>query len=333
MMRFLKRLFLIAFFLFGAAAGFFAYLTYSPLTLREPVLDFSIRPGSGLRSAVRQMIDSGIGLSPWHFEMLARLLDRETKLKAGSYQVRTGITPLDLLGKLTRGDMTQTEVVLIEGWTFRQVRAALDAHPELRHDTMGLTERQILDLLGIEAISAEGWFFPDTYLAAKQSSDLEILRRSHALMRQRLMTEWQRRAPNLPLATPYQALILASIVEKETGDPADRPLIASVFLNRLRLGMRLQTDPSVIYGLGERFDGNLRKQDLLTDTPYNSYTRAGLPPTPIAMPSLASIQAVLSPAQSDYLYFVARGDGTSEFSRTLEEHNRAVDRYQRRRQP
>jgi len=329
-MRFIKTLFLLFFIALLAGAGVLAAFAWSPLSLRTPVVDFSIRAGSGLRSAARQMSEAGLGFAPWQFELLARLLGQEAKIKAGSYEARSGLTPLALLDKLTRGDVTQTEVVFIEGWTFRQIRAALDAHPELRHDSAGLSEREILTRLGAQETSGEGLFFPDTYLAAKGSSDLDVLRRSYRLMSARLNDEWQKRAPGLPLATPYEALILASIVEKETGLAADRPKIASVFINRLRLGMRLQSDPTVIYGLGERFDGNLRKADLLADTPYNSYTRAGLPPTPIAAPSLASIQAVLAPPQTPYLYFVARGDGSSVFSRSLDEHNRAVDRYQRR---
>jgi UPF0755 protein len=233
------------------------------------------------------------------------------------------------LGKLTRGDVTQDEIVFVEGKTFRQLRAVLDAHAALRHDTAGLKDQEILVLINASEKHPEGLLYPDTYLFAKGSSDLAILKRAYRAMQQRLAIEWQRRDPLVPYATPYEALIMASIVEKETGRAEDRPSVSAVFSNRLRLGMMLQTDPTVIYGVGERFDGNLRKRDLQFDTPYNTYTRPGLPPTPISMPGLASIQVTLRPPKSDKLYFVARGDGTSEFSRNLDEHNRAVAKYQR----
>jgi len=253
----------------------------------------------------------------------------ETSIKAGSYEVSRGITLYDLLNKLTRGDVTQSEIALIEGWTFRQMRERLDAHPDLRHDSKGLPDVEIMRLIGAPAQSAEGMFFPDTYLFAKQSRDLDVLLRAYRSMQRHLAREWEARAVGLPYADAYQALIMAAIVEKETGNDQDRPLVAAVFVNRLRQGMLLQTDPSVIYGLGARFDGNLRKRDLQADTPYNTYTRGGLPPTPIAMPGLASLQAALHPAASSAVYFVARGDGGSQFSRTLDEHNQAVNRYQK----
>jgi UPF0755 protein len=229
-----------------------------------------------------------------------------------------------------------SEIRFIEGWTFRQLRARLDAHPDLRHDSTGLSDAEIMRRIGEEegagesGLSPEGWFFPDTYLFARRGSDLDILARAHRAMRRHLEREWAQRTEPSPLTDPYQALILASIVEKETGRETDRPQIAAVFLNRLGQGMILQSDPTVIYGLGESFDGNLRKRNLSADTPYNTYVRGGLPPTPIAMPGLASLKAVLHPAPSRMLYFVARGDGSSHFSRTLDEHNRAVNRYQRR---
>jgi len=298
-----------------------------PLALQASPLDFTVKAGSTLRSASRQIEEAGVAMPAWQFTLLGRALGKAAEIKAGSYQLAEGVTPLKLLEKLTRGDVTQAEIVLLEGWTFRQMRAALDAHAHVRHDTAGLTERQIMEKLGVEG-AAEGRFFPDTYLFAKGSSDLEVLKRSYRQMEKLLLTEWGRRQANLPYASPYEALIMASIVEKETGQSQDRAQIASVFINRLKKGMLLQTDPTVIYGLGERFDGNLRKRDLQADGPYNTYTRTGLPPTPIAMPGLASIQATLSPVRTDAYYFVARGDGSSQFSRTLEEHNRAVAKYQ-----
>lgn len=310
--------------------GWMGYFATQPLALQASPLDFTVKAGSTLRSASRQIEEAGVAMPAWQFTLLGRALGKAAEIKAGSYQLAEGVTPLKLLEKLTRGDVTQAEIVLLEGWTFRQMRAALDAHAHVRHDTAGLTERQIIEKLGAEG-AAEGRFFPDTYLFAKGSSDLEVLKRSYRQMDKLLLTEWEQRQANLPYASPYEALIMASIVEKETGQSQDRAQIASVFINRLRKGMLLQTDPTVIYGLGERFDGNLRKRDLQADGPYNTYTRTGLPPTPIAMPGLASIQATLHPARTDAYYFVARGDGSSQFSRTLEEHNRAVAKYQLRK--
>lgn len=326
-MRWLLRLLGLS---FAAALGFLGWMGYfatQPLALQASPLDFTVKAGSTLRSASRQIEEAGVAMPAWQFTLLGRALGKAAEIKAGSYQLAEGVTPLKLLEKLTRGDVTQAEIVLLEGWTFRQMRAALDAHAHVRHDTAGLTERQIMEKLGAEG-AAEGRFFPDTYLFAKGSSDLEVLKRSYRQMEKLLLMEWGRRQANLPYASPYEALIMASIVEKETGQSQDRAQIASVFINRLKKGMLLQTDPTVIYGLGERFDGNLRKRDLQADGPYNTYTRTGLPPTPIAMPGLASIQATLNPVRTDAYYFVARGDGSSQFSRTLEEHNRAVAKYQ-----
>ncbi|MBW7899885.1 MAG: endolytic transglycosylase MltG [Rhodocyclaceae bacterium] len=328
MFKILRNLLLLAFLVAIAAAGATYWLAIQPLRLASSPLDFTVTAGSSLRSAERQVVAAGVELPPRLLELLGRLHGVDARIKAGSYEVTTGVTTLELLRKLTRGDVTQAEIAFIEGWTFRQMRERLDAHPDLRHDSRDLPEAEILRRLGVDAASAEGWFFPDTYLFAKQSSDLAVLARAHRAMRGHLEREWAERSPGLPYKDAHQALTMASIVEKETGREAERPLIAAVFVNRLRRGMLLQTDPTVIYGLGERFDGDLRKRDLLADTPYNTYTRAGLPPTPIAMPGLASLRAALNPAASDALYFVARGDGSSQFSRTLDEHNRAVVRYQ-----
>jgi len=284
-----------------------------------------------MRSAITQMQEAGIEVQPTVLAWLARLNRVETGIKAGSYSVKQGVTPLQLLGKLTRGEVTQGELTLVEGWSFRQWRQRMDKHPDLRHETTGLSEAQIAERLGQNIAQLDGWLFPDTYLFDKQSSDLDLLARALRAMQRKLDSEWGQRDQGLPYKTPLEALVMASIIEKETGQAADRAMVAAVFVNRLRKGMLLQTDPTVIYGLGENFDGNLRKRDLQADTPYNTYTRSGLPPTPIAMPGLASLQAALHPAASDVLYFVARGDGSSEFSRTLDEHNRAVNRYQRGR--
>ena len=309
--------------------GGFYWLVSSPLRLAVDPVDFHIAPGSSMRGAARVIADAGVAIDPWVLIALGRILKIEANIKAGSYQIGQGVSALELLNKLTRGDVTQTDIAFIEGWTFRQMRNRLDAHPDVRHDSTSLTDAEIMQKLGVEGTMAEGQFFPDTYLFAKQSSDLDILARAHRALQQHLVREWGSRAAGLPYQDPYQALIMASIVEKETGQDAERSLVAAVFVNRLRRGMLLQTDPSVIYGMGEKFDGNLRKRDLQTDTPYNTYLRAGLPPTPIALPGLASLQAALHPADSQALYFVARNDGSSQFSRTLDEHNQAVNRYQR----
>jgi len=312
-----------------AVAAWLAWFALSPVKLSASPLEFSVKRGSGLRSATRQMIDAGVDMPAWPFVLLGRISSNQANIKAGSYQVSTGMTPQELMRKITQGDFAQAEILFVEGWTFRQMRAALDSHPAIRHDSTGLPDAEVMRRLNGENGSPEGRFFPDTYIFGKGESDLTILGRAYRAMGKQLQLAWQQRSPDLPLRSPYEALILASIVEKETGRAADRPLIAGVFVNRLRAGMLLQTDPSVIYGLGEDFDGNLRKRHLMTDTLFNTYTRAGLPPHPIAMPGQASLLAALNPARTDALYFVARGNGTSQFSRTLDEHNRAVAKYQK----
>lgn len=329
MLRFISTLIVLLVLALAAAGGVFFWHVTSPLALKSDPVEFHVAPGSGLRAAARDIAASGIAVEPWVLVILGRGLGVDTAIKAGSYEVTAGITPLDLIRKLTQGDVTQTDVTFVEGMTLRQMRDRLDAHPDIRHDSKGLPEQEILRLIGASERSGEGLFFPDTYLFAKQSRDIDVLARAYRAMQKHLAREWEGRAPGLPFANPYQALTLASIVEKETGRDQDRAMIAAVFINRLRQGMLLQTDPSVIYGLGAKFDGNLRKRDLLADGPYNTYTRVGLPPTPIAMPGLASLHATLHPALSEALYFVARGDGSSQFSRTLDEHNQAVNRYQK----
>ncbi len=339
-MRYIKSLFVLLGFLLLAAIGFAAWLAWyasAPVSLRlnsQGVVDFDIRPGLGLKAAAREMERAGIEISPKLFGLLGRLSGRDRAIQAGSYEVGPGVTAWQLLEKLTAGDVSQSTITIVEGRTFREMRQLIDGHPDLRHDTAGWTDAEILQRIGATVTHPEGWFFPDTYLFAKQASDLTIYRRAHEAMRRRLAAAWENRDPSVPYKDMREALIMASIVEKETGLPADRGKVASVFVNRLRAGMRLQTDPTVIYGLGEAFDGNLRRRDLETDTPYNTYTRAGLPPTPIALPGMAAIEATLNPPKTDYFYFVAErrdGRGASIFSRTLEEHNRAVDRYQRGR--
>ena len=348
-----KALIFLAFLTTFAVAGGLWWYAGQPLKLGADSVDLTITPGSSMRSAARQAAQV-MPVQPDVLAVLARISGRDTQIKAGSYEIENGTTPLALIDKLTRGDVAMQELSIPEGWNFRQFRSALDGHAAVAHATQGMDDAAVLAAIvtverglalrpenGFESGSSkdasasapkhpEGLFFPDTYLFAKGAKDLDILRRAYRAMNQRLAGEWERRAPGVPYASAYEALIMASIVEKETGQAKERPQIAGVFVNRLKRGMLLQTDPTIIYGLGAQFDGNLRKRDLTTDGPYNTYTRSGLPPTPIALPGLAAIQAALKPGRTDALYFVARGDGTHEFSATLEAHNRAVNKYQRR---
>jgi UPF0755 protein len=326
----LKTLFGFVVIALAAAAGHAAWYLGSPVTIRQYPVEIEIPRGAGLRTAIDQLERAGISMRRHEFELLARTLGKARDIKAGSYELAQPVTPLQLLDKLTRGDVTQAEVRLIEGWTFAQFRAALDASPHLRHDTRGLEDAQVLERLRIEHRHPEGLFFPDTYLFGKGSSDLAVLRRAHRALMRHLEAEWKARDLTVPYGTSYDALIMASIIEKETGQAGERDMIGGVLVNRLRIGMRLQVDPTVIYGLGASFDGNLKRNHLTEDGPYNTYTRAGLPPTPIAMPGLASIRSAMRPGKTNAMYYVSRKDGTSQFSRTLEEHNRAVARYQLR---
>ncbi|MBD5805280.1 putative aminodeoxychorismate lyase [Azoarcus sp. Aa7] len=310
----------------SAAAWWYAQ---RPITLAQPVVDFTVQRGHTMRQAAATIAAAGVNVSPRALYWIARITGKAGRIMAGSYEVHRGITPWLLILKLSSGDVSQAEVRFVEGWNFRQVRAALESNPHLLQDIAGLADTDILRAIGATETHPEGLFFPDTYLFDKQSSAIAVLRRAYSAMKQRLAQAWQTRDPRLPLSSPYDALILASIVEKETGRPEDRGLVASVFANRLRIGMRLQTDPSVIYGYGETFDGRLKKWHLETDHLYNTYTRTGLPPTPIAMPGAESLNAAVRPAQTEYLYFVSRGDGSSEFSSNLNDHNKAVNRYQR----
>lgn len=330
-MRVFKLVLLVLILAFLAAIAGAGWLTLRPLPMKTSPAGFSVPAGASLRAAAQAVEAAGIDLPAWQLELLGRLLGRSARIKAGSYEVDAGLTALTLLDKLTRGDVLQGEVVLVEGKTFRQFRAALNENPDLVHDSQKLSDQEVLTRLGAAESHPEGLFYPDTYVFNKGSSDLDVLRRAYKAMQPRLAAAWERRDSSVPLKNPYELLTLASIVEKETGLASDRPQVAAVFANRLRRGMLLQTDPTVIYGLGQRFDGNLRKVDLQTDTPWNTYTRPGLPPTPIAMPGMASLLAAANPPASDRLYFVARGDGSSHFSATLDAHNNAVNKYQRNR--
>ncbi len=317
----------------GAGIGGAAWWGWKrPVPMQTPVIDYVIESGSTPRQIAKTMQAAGIELNTDAFVLLARLSGRDKLLKAGAYEAQAGDTPWRLLERMANGDMTQVRLTFPEGWTFTQMRTALDTDPEVKHDTRGLDDLAIARHLQIDQNSLEGLFYPDTYVFTPGTSDLDILRRAAKAETQLLDRLWAERDHGLPLENPYQALILASIVEKETGHGADRAKIAGVFINRLRLGMPLQTDPTVIYGMGKDYQGRLRKKDLEQDTPWNTYTRAGLPPTPIANPGKAALLATLHPEQHDYLYFVSRGDGTSEFSKNLSAHNRAVGKYILKRQ-
>ena len=300
-----------------------------PLTLPRSPYDFDVRAGASLSSVARNLHAEGVLPHPLALTALARIERVDRTIKAGSYEIEQGITLPDLLAKLTQGDVTQTAITIVEGTTYSQLRRALRDDPQVTHQADALSDAELLARIGASEPAPEGLFFPDTYYFAVGTSDVAVLMRAYRALETRLSAAWARRAPNLPLASPYEALILASLVEKETGRSEDRPLVASVFINRLSRGMKLQTDPSVIYGIGERFEGNLTKRDLEADSPYNTYVRDGLPPTPIALPSQASLDVVVNPPSTPYLYFVSRGDGTSQFSASLIEHNRAVSKYQR----
>jgi UPF0755 protein len=345
-------------------AGGVAWWLNRPMPLRSATVEVSIEPGTPVREVVRLWTEAGVEVSPEWLYQWFRWSGQSRKIRAGSYELDGSESPRELLARMVRGDETLQTVRLIEGWTFRQVREALARAPHLRATLAGLGDAEVAARLGLgadirtaaaqaaassdapgtlagvasstnpagtadTALRVDGWLFPDTYAYSRGVSDLTVLRRAHAAMRRHLGAVWDERRSDLPLKTPTDLLVLASIVEKETGAAADRGRIAAVFHNRLRLGMPLQSDPTVIFGLGERFDGNLRRSDLTADTPWNTYTRRGLPPTPIAMPGLAALRAVARPDETHALYFVARGDGNSVFSDTLAAHNRAVNQFQR----
>ncbi|WP_167772816.1 endolytic transglycosylase MltG [Ramlibacter humi] len=322
-------LFLLAALALLAVAAWGWWWVQRPLALPAATVDLSIEPGTLPRGVAQAVADAGVDVNPDLLYAWFRLSGQARQIKAGSYELEQGITAYRLLSKLARGEESLRALTLVEGWNIRQVRAALAKEDSLKHDTSALDDAALMQLLGRAGQYPEGRFFPDTYTFAKGSPESALLKRALRAMDKRLDAAWAQRTPQVVVKSPEEALILASIVEKETGRGADRPLVAAVFNNRLRVGMPLQTDPTVIYGMGAAFNGNLRKIDLQTDTPWNTYTRPGLPPTPIAMPGKAALLAAVQPAQSKALYFVARGDGSSHFSETLDEHNRAVNKYQR----
>jgi UPF0755 protein len=312
-----------------AAAAGFSYWAKQPITSAGPAIDFAVAPGSSVGAAAQQIASAGVPVDPFLLALLARLTGQSARIKAGSYELKPNTTPRRLLTQLVRGEFAQESVTIIEGWTFRQMREALAGAKTLRHDTSTLSDKELISKVAPAFKHPEGLFFPDTYLFAKGSSELQIYKQAHQAMMSRLKAAWEKRDTSLPYASPYEALIMASIIEKETGQKSERAMIAGVFVNRLKAGMLLQTDPTVIYGMGEKYEGKIRKRDLETDTPYNTYVRAGLPPTPIALPGVQSLAAALAPARTEAMYFVSRGDGTSKFSDNLNDHNRAVNQFQR----
>ena len=327
----LRRFFLLIILAVLALGAGAAWWLHAPLGMDKDTVDLSIEPGTSPRGVARAVADAGVQVDPRVLYAWFRVSGQDRQIRAGSYELDRGTTPRSLLQKLVRGDEALRSVTLVEGWNFRQMRAALAASEQLKPDTAGLSNEAIMVALGRPGVHPEGRFFPDSYTYAKGSSDLAVMRRAMQAMDKKLDAAWSQRQADTPLKSADEALILASIIEKETGRASDRPLVAGVFTNRMRIGMPLQTDPTVIYGMGDAFDGNLRKRDLQTDTTWNTYTRGGLPPTPIAMPGKAALLAAVQPGQTRALYFVAKGDGTSHFSPSLEEHNRAVNQYQRGR--
>ena len=328
MVKRIKRWLLLSLISSIALAMWLVYYAISPLNLQPNSQEITIQPKSGLRSIANQLVAQGVLIEPWRFILIAKLLNKEQYLQAGNYTLNKNVSPYQLLLSLNHGKTTQGSVTFIEGRTFAQMREKLAKNDAVKQTIATMSDAEILQLVGSTRTVPEGLFFPDTFYFDRNTTDIALLKISYDAMQTKLNKAWQNREPDLPYKNSYQALVMASIIEKETGKASERPMIAGVFINRLRLGMRLQTDPTVIYGMGAQYNGNIRKKDLLADTPYNTYTRNGLPPTPIAMPGLAAIEAALHPAKTKALYFVGKGDGSHAFSDNLIEHNRAVVRYQ-----
>jgi len=332
MFKFVQRLIVwsILAAILGVAILVFQLLSFQHgnIALPQQPTIFLIKSGSNIKSIAQDLSMQKIIDDPWLFILLAKVKGVETRVRAGEYEIKTEMTPEELLEKFTQGSAIQYSFTVIEGWSFRQMLAAIADDPIIEHTLGDKSDEEIMDLLGYPGEHPEGLFFPDTYRFPKGTSDVDFLRRAYQVMQKHLGREWSQRDSGLPLQSSYDALILASIIEKETGAGFERPLISGVFIQRLKKKMRLQTDPTIIYGLGENFDGDIRFRDLKKDTPYNTYLHAGLTPTPIALPGLDAIRAALHPAKTEALYFVSKGDGTHHFSATLEEHNAAVKRYQ-----
>lgn len=331
MLKLIKRWLLLGIIVAIVFAAWFGYYALKPLKLLPSSQEITIEANSGLKSIANQLVTQGVLKEPWSFILLAKVFKKESHLQAGSYTLNKNVSLYHLLRSLNNGKPSQGSITFIEGRTFSQMREKLIKNEAVKHTIQDLSEQDIMRLVGSPYLKAEGLFFPDTFYFNRGTTDVALLKKSYDAMQLRLNKAWLTREANLPYKNPYEALVMASIIEKETGKASERPQIAGVFINRLRIGMRLQTDPTVIYGMGASYDGNIRKKDLLADTPYNTYTRAGLPPTPIAMPGLASIEAALHPEKTKALYFVGKGDGSHAFSNSLTEHNRAVVRYQLRK--
>jgi UPF0755 protein len=310
----------------------FAHFGNAPLNVSAQGKSIDVGRGASFKEIVRQLRQSGLSTaSPFYWRLLAEQMHVAGHLHAGEYAIGAGITPRQLLDNMANGKVMQRNFTIVDGWTFHEMLQALAKADKLQHDSQGLDDATIMQKIGASGEMPEGRFLPETYAYVKGDGDLDILKRAHAAMVKTLAALWPQRDKDLPLATPYDALILASIVEKETGRADERERIAGVFVRRLQTHMLLQTDPTVIYGMGANYHGNIRKVDLTTDTPFNTYTRPGLPPTPIALPGKSAIEAALHPADGNELYFVARGDGTHVFSSTLEEQNHNVACYQLKR--
>jgi UPF0755 protein len=319
----------------GLLAVTLLYLDYraflnTPLKVPEHGLTFVVEPGNSIKVIAQRLGQQGVLTAPLYLQAYTRIKGLSARLKAGEYAITPGTTAPDLIEQIVVGRVIQYTLTVVEGWTFCQLLAAIERHPKIHHTLQGLDEAEVMKRLGLPGEHPEGRFFPDTYHFPAGTSDVALLQRAHITLEQRLDDAWRQRAPTLSLESPYQVLVLASIIEKEAALPNERREIAGVFIRRLQRGMLLQADPTVIYGLGEAFDGNIRKTDLLADNPYNTYVRKGLPPTPISLPGADAIAAAAHPAPGDTLYFVAAGEGRHVFSRTLEEHARAVMKYQLR---
>ncbi len=335
MFRHLHKLIGVAVIALSLVSGWIAWdyqvFTDTPLNVGPEGIILEVPPGTSFRKLASDLHEREIIANPDYFIFLGRWDNAAEKIRAGEYQIDQELTPRTLLLRLVSGAVIQHQLTIVEGWTFRQLLMAVKEHEAIQQTLEGLTDKEIMARLGKPDLHPEGQFAPDTYRFPRSTSDLEFLRRAHQTMQEWLEHEWKERAENLPYDSPYEALTMASIIEKETGLESEREAIAGVFVRRLERRMRLQTDPTVIYGMGERYKGNIRRADLRRDTPYNTYTRHGLPPTPIALPGLASLKAALHPASGSALYFVAKGDGSHQFSATLDEHLDAVRRYQLKR--
>lgn len=327
----MKKLRLLLWIAIIGCLGLTAWMVYyakTPLNIRPDAQEITIKPNSSLKSIAKQLVAQGVLKTEWPFVLLAKVLNKAPYLQAGDYTLNKNVNPYQLLLSLNHGKSTQGAITFIEGKTFKQMRQRLSKNDAIKHTIQNLSEAEVMQLVGKGEPHAEGLFFPETFYFDRGTLDTVILKRAYEIMQIKLEKAWQTRASNLPYKSRYEALIMASIIEKETGKASEREMIAGVFINRLRIGMRLQTDPTIIYGMGDDYQGNIRRKDLMKDTPYNTYTRSGLPPTPIAMPGLASIEAALHPADTKALYFVGKGDGSHAFSNNLADHNRAVVKYQ-----